>query len=262
MQVRAMAAAVTLIATVGCADHAGSAGGGDTLLGRTFLSEAVTEDEARFDLVNGTRVRLEFTGDGQLVAHAGCNTLFTEVRTDGGALETSGIGGTEMGCDPARHEQDEWLAGFLTGSPAWMLDGDRLTLTGGATEMVLLDREVADPDRPLESTRWVVDTIVMGDAASSMVAGTEGVATLVIEDGAFTADSGCREITGRVEVGEHRLRFRDVVQADPICLPDLEEVDRVMVEVLTGEVEFLIQADRLRLDHAGAVGLGLHSDEQ
>ena len=50
---------------------------------------------------------------------------------------------TEIGCDPPRHDQDEWLSGFLTSSPTVTLSGNELTLTKDTTTIELVDREVA-----------------------------------------------------------------------------------------------------------------------
>lgn len=240
-------------------------GDSDGLEGRTFLSESVTEAGEPRELVEGTQIRLEFGDDGNLSVNAGCNQLLATATIGAAALEIDGVGGTEMGCGPDRHAQDEWISEFLTGSTGWALDGDQLTLTSDDTEIVLLDRVVADPDRPLEGTRWVVDTIVTGDAASSMVADTEGSAWLVIEDGRFTAHSGCREYTGSVVESGTQLAFADTVQTDPACLPEFEEIDEVMAAIVTGEVEFSvefsIEAAQLRLDHADDVGLAFHADE-
>jgi len=264
---RVISAALVLLAAAGCGDRTGATSSEETssegLLGRTFLSESVTEDGAPRDLVEGTRISLEFGEDGQLVALAGCNHLLADVTVRDDRLEITGVGSTEMGCDEERHEQDQWLSGFLSSSPAWALDGDRLTLTSGATEIVLLDRRVADPDRPLEGTRWLVTTIVTGEAASSLPAGTEGSAWLVIEGEGFTAHTGCREITGGVDVGNETLRFFDVVQTDQACAPEHEQVDEVMGTILGGgaDVEYYIEAAGLRLDHPDGVGLGLHADE-
>jgi heat shock protein HslJ len=259
-------ALATALATAGgCAgDEVTLPGGGDSdegLVGRTFLSEAVTDAGVPKELVAETRISLEFADDGELRANAGCNILFTEVTIEADRLETTGVGGTEMGCGPDLGAQDEWLVGFLESSPAWVLDGDRLTLTAGETELVLLDRRVADPDRPLEGTRWVVDAIITGDAASSMVAGTEGSAWLVIEDGTLRASSGCRDIEGLVAIEDGRLRFTEAVQTDPTCPPELTNVDDVMQTVLDGEVTYSIQASRLQLDHPDAVGLTLLAEE-
>jgi heat shock protein HslJ len=259
---RMLIGAAVLLMVTGCGDEtgatAGTDGGPD---GRTFLSESIIEGGAPRELVDGTRIRLEFTDDGRIVANAGCNTLFSDVSIGDRTLDVGLVGGTEMGCDEDLHDQDTWLAAFLESDPEWALDGDRLTLTSGTIEMVLLDRMEADPDRPLEGTRWVVDTIITGDAASSMFAGTEDLAWLMIDGDRFTASSGCRDVDGSVAVDDDRLRFSDAVQTDPICPPELEEVDTVLLTILTGDVDFEITANRLRLDHPDGVGLGLHADE-
>ena len=81
---------------------------------------------------------------------------------------------TEMACPGGRMEQDTWVADFLSAGPRMSLDGDQLTLTGSTITMVLTDRRVVDPDRPLAGTRWVVDTIFQGDTASSGALGGTG----------------------------------------------------------------------------------------
>jgi heat shock protein HslJ len=255
-------AVVILLLAGGCADDDASTGGGGELTGRTFLSESVTEGGQDLGLVADTRISLNFTTDGQVSANAGCNHLLGEVTITSERLEVGPMGGTEMGCDPQRHTQDEWLMGFLQSSPTWLLDGDRLTLTAGDTEIVLLDREVADPDRPLGGTRWLVDTIISGDVASSMRAGTEGSAWFVVEGERFTASSGCRDFEGNVVVGEDTLSFGDVVQTDPMCAEEYREVDGAMQAIFGGEIEYSIEAGRLTFTQTGGeVGLGLHEDE-
>ena len=66
---------------------------------------------------------------------------------------------TEMACEPALMEQDQWLAALLDGAIV-ALAGDTLTLAKDGDRLSLLDREVADPDRPLIGTRWIVDGLV------------------------------------------------------------------------------------------------------
>ncbi|HEX6337024.1 MAG TPA: META domain-containing protein [Jiangellaceae bacterium] len=256
-----MAAVGILLLVGGCGDDASTGGGGE-LTGRTFLSESITEGGQDRELVEGTRISLDFTTDAQVSANAGCNHLFGDVTISSERLEVGPMGGTEMGCDPQRHAQDEWLMDFLQSSPTWLLDGDRLTLSAGETEIVLLDREVADPDRPLEGTRWLVDTIISGDLASSMPAGTEGSAWFVVEGGRFTASSGCREFEGSVEVGDDTLRFGELVQTDPACAEEYRGVDEAMQTIFGDEVEYSIEAGRLTFTQVGGeVGVGLHEDE-
>lgn len=241
-------------------------GTGADLTGRTFLSQEVTEDGAPRELVEGTQVSLRFHDDGRVTAGAGCNTLFADLTITGDVLQIDGIGMSEMGCDPPRMEQDQWLAGFLEASPVWTLDGDELTLSAGGTEVVLLDREVADPDRALEGTRWVVDTVISGTgpdgAASSMIGGTEGSAWLEIDPGGtFTASSGCRDFRGSATLDGGTVIFSETVTTRQACTPEFEDVDRTMTTVLDGDVTYEITASRLTLSHPDGVGLGFQADE-
>lgn len=115
------------------------------LLDRTFLSTSVTENGRPRGLVGGTQVRLSFMTDGRLIADAGCSNMQGQVRLDNGQLRLDELSATGVGCDRPRHDQDAWLSGILSATPSWRLDGDTLTLTSGSTELVLLDRTVAEP---------------------------------------------------------------------------------------------------------------------
>lgn len=190
-----LAAVVVLAAGCAAVTDGGSAGG-DPLDGRSFVSTRVLEDGSERPLVPGTRIELSFS-QGRLSARAGCNIMGAEYRLEGGRLRLVGsVGTTEMGCDPERHDQDAWLSAFLGSSPRVELEGPNLTLAAGDTEIQLLDREVAEPDLPLEGTDWTLETIVRGEVASSVPAGPR--ATLRISDGRIGGFNGCNEWGGRV----------------------------------------------------------------
>ena len=106
------------------------AAAGPRLDGRSFLSTSV--DGHR--LVDGSTVRLDLH-DGRLAARAGCNTLLGPVAWTDGTLVASDLASTMMACDPALMEQDTWLAGFLTGSPAYELTGSVLVLRDATTTL-------------------------------------------------------------------------------------------------------------------------------
>ncbi len=131
------------------------------LTGRTFLSTRATQGGSDDPpLQPGTEIRLSFMDDGRIVASAGCNTMSGTYRLDGATLRVGNVGVTEMGCDPARHAQDEWLFGPLGSGPAVALAGDDLTLTAGDVVVTLTDREVAEPDLPLVGTTWTVASLI------------------------------------------------------------------------------------------------------
>jgi heat shock protein HslJ len=247
---RRLGAALVLLALAACApEEISGVGPGDgdgppALEGRTFLSRSVKGHE----LVAATRIQLSFN-DGNLGATAGCNSLGSPYSLDGDVLVTEGQGmtQTEIGCDPPRHAQDEWLSGFLTSKPTITLSGNELTLTKGSTTIELVDREVADPDRPLVGTRWRVDTIITGDAASS-VPDDGDVILRFPTDSTFEASSeGCTSVKGEMTLGPQTITFGDVTVDDIACpSPWAETLDVIGA----GETTYKIDAARLTIDAA------------
>ena len=262
--VAAAAAMLALTATVlaGCGSEQSAAkpGGGDlsgddaALDGRSFLSTAVTPR----GLEPGTRIRLSFDA-GSLSAHAGCNHLGAEVRIENGRLRsTGGMVMTEMGCRQPMMDQDDWLANLLGSGPEVTLDGDALQLRGAdGTVVELLDRRVADPDRPLVGTEWVLDAIIDGTGSDGMVSSIpQGItATLIITDGRLSLMDGCNSGSGIVVVEDEVLRVGGVGMTLVGCSGERVLVsDAVHAVVKQGEVAYTIEADRLTLTN-GAAGL-------
>jgi heat shock protein HslJ len=208
--------------------------------------------------VAGTQIRLVFQPDGSLGVTAGCNHIGGTYRIDGTTLLVGAGAMTDMGCDEPRHAQDEWIVGVLTSKPTLALAGADLRLTAGTVSIHLVDREVADPDRPLTGTRWTVDSIRARDAVSSIPAGA--VATLVIAaDGTVAVETGCNSGSGHVTATGDQLRFSDLATTKRGCLDGAGELERAVLGVLGAEsIRWSIEADRLVLD-AGEVGLELRA---
>jgi heat shock protein HslJ len=224
--------------------------------GRVFLSTAVTKGGAAFDLVPNTRIRLSFGADGNLGASAGCNSIGGQYAVVDGVLRFQGGGMTEMGCDPARHDQDDWLSTILSANPTVAFAGSDLVLTAGDTVITLGDREVVEPDLPLTGTKWTVTTIFSGDTASSIPGGA--VATLeFFADGKVTLNTGCNQGGGTAIVEGGMITFRDIVTTDMACGGAAGQLEQAVAAVLNGgSVEWAIDASGLTL-MAGAAGLGL-----
>ncbi len=226
-----------------------------TLDGRTFLSTEVTG----YDLVEGSVIRLAFE-DGSLSANAGCNQIFGGYQLDGNVLVAGTLGQTQMACDEALMDQDMWLSELLSGSPTLALAGDELVLTSadGATVVTMLDREVADPDRPLEGTRWVVESTIANEAVSSVPAGA--VASITITDGSVAVESGCNTGSGEVEVGEGTLTFGPIASTTRACEDELMQLETAVFAALAGEATYEIEADVLTI-RAGDAGLVLRAEQ-
>ena len=258
-----LALALALLLTGACGDPTTSAGADareGSPWGRDFLSVTVTEGGSDRPLVPGTRIRLGFTDHGRLVANAGCNTMGGQAEVRDGRLVVADLATTEMGCDSERHAQDTWLGDLLGSRPRFQLAGNDLTLTGDEAEIRLRDREVADPDRSLRGTRWVVDTVIDGEAASSVPEGAE--AHIVVgDDNGFGGSTGCNQMGGTAAVDEDAgtITFGDVVATKIACDDDRMRLEEAVLSVLDGEVTYKIEADRLTLDHPGGKGLGFRA---
>jgi heat shock protein HslJ len=243
------------VAVTGCGDDNDTAANG-SVRGRAFLSQSVTEDGATRPLVDGTRIRLSFGEDGQITASAGCNTLGGAVEITAVRIDVGDLSMTEMGCDPALHEQDEWLAGFLASDPGYTLDGDRLLLRDDGTSIDLLDRRVADPDRPLQGTIWRLDGIIDGDAVSSVPGDVR--ATLRFTDRQVAIDvRRCSNGSASVDVDATELTVGHVTMRDNQCDMDEAAVEEAIVAALDGTVAYDIEATGLTLTNRSGRGLTL-----
>jgi heat shock protein HslJ len=237
------------------------AGAGEELSGLEFLSESTTEGGQPVELVTGTRIRLTFHDDGRLTVHAGCNTLDATPTISADRIDVGdGLSTTDMGCDPTLHDQDGWLADLLTAGPTYVLDGDRLTLTAGDRVVELLDREVADPDRPLEGTTWTLDGLIDGDVASSVPG--DVAATVTFADGAVTVEgTGCNGGGGSYTLDEaaHEVTVPALAWTRMACEGPSASVEAALGAVLDGTVGYEIEAAHLTLTHPGGKGLTLRA---
>ena len=239
-----------------CGDDA--SGGAARLTGRSFLSDSVSVGGNPRPLVAGTQIRLTFSTDHRISASAGCNILGGTVRIEDDRLTVDNLGSTEMGCDPARHSQDEWLATFLSANPSYVLDGARLQLRSNDTVIELVDREVADPDRSLRTTVWALDGLIDGSAASSIPAGTSATMVFGNEDVDVTIAS-CNQISGSVKIATSTIEFGQLVTTDVACTGPAAQLEAAIAAVLDGRVTYAIEAASLRLTHPNGKGLTLRA---
>jgi heat shock protein HslJ len=234
-------------------------GSSASLDGRTFLSTSVSEGGEDRPLVDGTRIELRFS-DGRISATAGCNTLGGQVDMTPDRIVIDEMASTAMGCDDARHGQEEWLSRVLYDDPGYTLDGQTLRLVRGDTTIELVDREAAEPDLPLEGTRWALDGIIDGEVASSVPAGAG--ATLTLTNGAASiAIDGCNQGSADVTITETAIELGDLAMTRMACSEPAASVEATVVGVLDGEITYTIESDTLTLTHPSGQGLTFHAAE-
>jgi heat shock protein HslJ len=208
-------------------------------------------------LVPGTQISLRFPETGKLDAQAGCNHLFGDVVFKGTTLQVTGMGGTDMGCDQARHAQDEWLSNFLAENPTWQLTGDELVLKGKTAEIKLTDRKVAEPDKKIYQTQWLLITMIEGETASSVPAEMKPAEVIFAEDGTVSGYTGCNRFSGKATHSPGKVKFESIASTKMACGDGIDAIERTVLAVLDGEVTAIITGDVLELKHPGGKGLQL-----
>lgn len=233
---------------------AGCAAAPATSLGdREFLSVNVTDGGAPRPLVGDTRIRLNFSGSN-LGASAGCNSIGGSYRIEGGRLVFAGGGMTEMGCDPQRHAQDDWLVAFLASNPAVRLDGNDLTLESGSMVVTLRDRTVVEPDANIVGPTWTLVSIIQGDAVSSVPQG-HGATLKFGADSSFELFAGCNRGGGTWRAVGGGIDFSAIMLTKMACDGPASEIESAMLGVLEADPNSAeIKSNVLTLQ-AGANGL-------
>lgn len=200
---------------VGCDAAADPAGDGDPLHGREFLLESADG----FTAVPDTTVRIHFgeeEGQPSFGFYADCNHHSGPYEVRDGRLVLLGFGSTGIACDEPLSMQDSLLSDFFRAEPELQLEGHRLTFVGESATLVFIDREVADPDRPLIGRLWTVDTFVTADAASDVPL-AEPPTVRFEQEGSVEVFSGCNMGTGSFTQTDGELTLSGMAYTEEGC---------------------------------------------
>lgn len=243
----------------------GTTSGGDGIDG-AFIATAVEEGGQPRALEDGTTIRLRVE-DGALTASAGCNTIGGDATVDDGVLRVGAVSTTEMGCDPPRHAQDEWLAGFLSAEPTVERTDTGFVLRTDDVTITFVDESVADPDRPLVGTTWLVDGYTSGSGLDGAVSspGPNEASVVFGDEGFVTGTDGCNgfgyggeagvEPTDGIhyEVTGDRISFSGSAVSTMMGCPDHDPAR--FYGILQGTVTWAIDGPRLTLTADDGTGV-------
>lgn len=254
---RILLASALVFIVVGCARGGGtpspSAVDPSALLGSWILVEG-TGPDGEVPIVDGARITLDIAG-AEVGGTSACNHYFGRLAVSESELRIDQLGGTEMACQPdvMASEAAYWAA--LGGVTRWKRDGDTLTLSGpNATLTYGLLPPV--PDADMVDVVWVLDTLISGDAASSV----EGGPTLELRsDGTVVGSTGCRGFTGRYQIAGDEVVMTDFGMNGE-CSAELAAQDSHVVTVLGDGFTVQVDGNRLTLGASGNQGLGYMAD--
>jgi heat shock protein HslJ len=225
-------------------------GAGEPDIEGEWRLEQGTYDGQPIAVVADHPITLRIEG-GQAGGTSGCNQYGGEVGLDGWSIRIGPVSMTEMACDEPVMAAEGMYVAALT-DVTTVEHSRSLVLTGPNSEL-RYSIVVPEPDAALVGTTWVLDTLISGDAASSI--GGER-ATLTLDDqGGLEGTTGCRAFRAAYQADGASVRVTDLDVDDVICTEAISRQDRSVLAVIESGFQVAIEGRRLTLT-AGDQGLG------
>lgn len=219
------------------------------LAGTEWQLAAYGPDDAPQQPLSSTTVTMKFA-DTQVSGSFGCNSFGGGYMVNGQQITFSNLVQTEMACIPDTiMQQEQQIASALQSATTWTRDGDTLRLgySGGTLRFTRMQPE---PDRALEGTPWQLTTFVSGEAARSLVAGTQITATF--DNGRVAGSAGCNSYTGNYTVQNNTMTVnKDIITTKKACASDVMQQEQAFLDALAATSSYTIKGSQLTLSHAG-----------
>lgn len=257
MKLTALALAVlATVLTAACGDDGGGAAA-DGIRGITWTTTEIVTAGTPAAMPAGVRLELTLGTDGRLGARAGCNSMGGTFRIHDGRLDVGGLGQTEMGCAAELMTNDAAIASLLASRPAIALYGGTLTIAGPSTALHLVDLETVDPTSPLVGTTWVLDTLIDGQAASTIPQELRGKATLAFDTETLAWTGGCNSSGGGYQMDKGVLTsVGDRTGTTMACAEPAKTIEARMAAVLGASPKVVLVRHRLTVAAPNGQGLG------
>jgi heat shock protein HslJ len=188
---------------------------------------------------------------------AACNSFGGRLTVSDGRLQIEDLGMTAMACEEAAMAAEAAFTSALAAVTSIEGDGHQLVLRGPDVEL-RFDSLPEPPTSELADTTWVLETVFVGDVASSTVG--EPATLELSSDGTFTGSTGCRSFSGEwLEEGNQIVA--PTWGLDGECPPELRQQDEHVVSVIGDGFVPTIDANLLTLTDPGGVGLVYRAGE-
>ncbi|ATW49360.1 META domain-containing protein [Streptomyces peucetius] len=248
--------ALAVLALAACGTESGSGSGAGSVqpdvpvTGVHWSVDSVTVDGRR--TVAPADAHVEITDEGRAQGNYGCNHFGADVKVEGDTITVRPAEMTEMACEKKVQNFEDTLRAALTGRLTAKLTDGRLTLTtqkGGSVALT------SQPSPPLVGTKWSVNSLISGETAKSLPAGTENKAHLTFgKDGSVRGSLGCNRFTSTAEISEDSITFGRLASTRKLCKGPEMDLERKLVESLKGTVTYELSHRSLTLTRADGEG--------
>ncbi|MFI9580949.1 META domain-containing protein [Streptomyces sp. NPDC052236] len=263
----AVTAVAAVLALAACGSESGSGpadsadgadGGGPTptalpLTGVHWSVDSLTVDGKKSAAPAGAHV--EITPKGRAEGNYGCNHFGADVTVKGDTITVGPGEMTEMGCEENIQSFENALRAAFFGKLKAKLSDGTLTLTTEKGDAIAL---TAERPAPLVGTEWSVTSLVSGETASSLPAGTENKAHLTFgKDGTVRGSLGCNTFTSTAKVSGSKITFGSLATTRMLCPGPEMNLERELIKVLDdGTVTYELGHRGLTLTAANGKGIG------
>jgi heat shock protein HslJ len=245
-----------VLALAGCAAAVAPSSSAEAIEGAWELTSGRTS-AGEIPIVDDWPITLTIEG-GTIGGTAACNSYGGRLVGVGGRVRVEELGMTAMGCEADVMASESAYTAALDAVSEIGMDGDALVLVGPDVELRFAELP-PPPTAELLGTRWVLETVFVGDVA---VAPVGEPATLELRaDGTFSGSTGCRTFTGTwVEEGDG-IRDTSLRMDGADCVPELVAQDSSVVGVVGDGFVPTVNDDLLTLTDPGGAGLVYRAGE-
>ncbi|MFD7444352.1 META domain-containing protein [Streptomyces sp. NPDC059909] len=259
-----VAAAVTAVLTLtacgsesGSGSGAGSDGAGGSVgpevpvTGIHWTVESVTVEGKKTAAPEGAHI--EIGAKGRATGNFGCNHFGADVAVEGDTITVEPADTTLIGCPKDLEAFEKAMTKAFSGKLTLKRADKDLTLTAANGDSIALTRQT---DAPLVGTEWTVTSLVTGDTAASLPAGTEKKAHFVFgEDGFVRGSLGCNSFSGTAKISGSEITFGRLATTRRMCPGPEMTLERAVAKVLRGTVTYEQQHRGLSLTAKSGEGL-------
>lgn len=268
------------IGGLGSSNESPSADTVATLPGRVFTGTHLVLDGKSRPLNPADGITLGFNrNEARMGAFNGCSDFNSAYQISNGRLlsvgeaSSSGVG-TEKCSDKENVALGERLDDFYFTGPTIQISDSSITLRGSGVELTLNDRELADPDLPLQGTRWEMnmsayDITGYGSGSPGVSGGPQVHGSLHFSDTEVIGTVECTDFRGPALLTDHTISIGKMqlkkhapcrVDASSDSVTDQSNRTQSVLSRLSGLMDWNIASGTLALHHSDGSGLKLSSE--